>query len=69
MRPFSGGACPIQLPVNISMGGVNAAGRTSGFQSFPRMIMDALTDDKRDHTLAALHSIPPGLQPTSHPAA
>jgi len=36
------------------MGGVNAAGRTSGFQSFRRMIIDALSDGDRRDTLVGL---------------
>ena len=44
----------MRLPVIVSMGGVNAAGRTSGFQSFRRMIIDILPDDQRIATLCAL---------------
>jgi 3-oxoacyl-(acyl-carrier-protein) synthase len=44
----------MRLPVIVSMGGVNAAGRTSGFQSFRRMIIDVLPDDQRIETLCGL---------------
>lgn len=44
----------MRLPVIVSMGGVNAAGRTSGFQSFQRMIIDTLPKEERDSTIAGL---------------
>lgn len=44
----------MRLPVIVGMGGVNAAGRTSGFQSYRRMIIDQLTDEDRQQTLTAL---------------
>lgn len=44
----------VRLPVIVSMGGVNAAGRTSGFQSFRRMVIDLLPDVARVETLTAL---------------
>jgi acetoacetyl-[acyl-carrier protein] synthase len=44
----------MRLPVIVSMGGVNAAGRTSGFQSFRRMVIDLLPEAERQQTLAAL---------------
>ena len=44
----------MRLPVIVGMGGVNAAGRTSGFQSYRRMIIDALSEDERNQTLTAL---------------
>jgi acetoacetyl-[acyl-carrier protein] synthase len=44
----------MRLPVIVGMGGVNAAGRSSGFQSFRRMVIDALSADERVKTLAGL---------------
>ena len=44
----------MRLPVIVSMGGVNAAGRTSGFQSFRRMVIDLLPEAEQQQTLAAL---------------
>jgi acetoacetyl-[acyl-carrier protein] synthase len=36
------------------MGGVNAAGRTSGFQGFHRMVIDLLPESEQQKTLVAL---------------
>ena len=44
----------MRLPIIVGMGGVNAAGRTSGFQSFRRMVIDVLPEDERERTLAGL---------------
>jgi len=44
----------MRLPVIVGMGGVNAAGRTSGFQSYRRMVIDRLSPDLREETLAGL---------------
>ena len=44
----------MRLPVIVSMGGVNAAGRTSGFQSYRRMIIDRLSAADRQQTLVGL---------------
>ncbi|MGB2075265.1 MAG: beta-ketoacyl synthase, partial [Henriciella sp.] len=44
----------MRLPIIVSMGGVNAAGRTSGFQSFRRMIIEALADTDRKRTIAGI---------------
>lgn len=44
----------MRLPVIVSMGGVNAAGRTSGFQNFRRMIIDTLPETERHQTIASL---------------
>lgn len=44
----------MRLPVIVSMGGVNAAGRTSGFQSFRRMIIETLSAEERQSTIASL---------------
>ena len=44
----------MRLPVIVSMGGVNAAGRTSGFQGFHRMVIDLLPESEQQKTLVAL---------------
>lgn len=44
----------MRLPVIVSMGGVNAAGRTSGFQSFRRMIIETLSTEERQSTITGL---------------
>ena len=44
----------MRLPVIVSMGGVNAAGRTSGFQSFRRMVLERLPDTEREQTICGL---------------
>lgn len=44
----------MRLPVIVSMGGVNAAGRTSGFQSFRRMVLDAISPEEQTRTIAGL---------------
>ena len=44
----------MRLPVIVGMGGVNAAGRTSGFQSFRRMVIDILPEAERERTLVGL---------------
>lgn len=44
----------MRLPVIVSMGGVNAAGRTSGFQSYRRLVIDALSDADQTQTIVAL---------------
>ncbi len=46
-----------QLPVIVGMGGVNAAGRTSGHQAFRRTVLDALPQDERERTLLGLASL------------
>ncbi|RKQ96913.1 acetoacetyl-[acyl-carrier protein] synthase [Kushneria sinocarnis] len=46
-----------QLPVIVGMGGVNAAGRTSGHQSFRRTVIDALPESSRHQTLLGLTSL------------
>lgn len=43
-----------QLPVIVGMGGVNAAGRTSGHQAFRRTVLDALPTDVQARTLLGL---------------
>lgn len=44
----------MRLPVIVSMGGVNAAGRTSGFQSYRRMVLDAISPEEQAKTIAGL---------------
>ncbi len=44
----------MRLPVIVSMGGVNAAGRTSGHQAYRRMIIDALAEDEANKTIVGL---------------
>jgi acetoacetyl-[acyl-carrier protein] synthase len=44
----------MRLPVIVGMGGVNAAGRTSGFQNFRRMVIDVLPEEERQRTLTGL---------------
>lgn len=46
-----------QLPVIIGMGGINAAGRTSGHHAFRRIVLDALPEHERQQTLLALASL------------
>lgn len=45
------------LPVIVGMGGVNAAGRTSGHQAFRRMVLNALPGDQQTQTLLGLASL------------
>ena len=42
------------LPVIVGFGGYNAAGRSSSFQSFRRMILESLTEAEQEKTLAGL---------------
>ncbi|MEO1662049.1 MAG: beta-ketoacyl synthase [Pseudomonadota bacterium] len=44
----------MRLPIIVSMGGVNAAGRTSGFQNYRRIILDALPEDEQQQTIVTL---------------
>jgi acetoacetyl-[acyl-carrier protein] synthase len=44
----------MRLPVIVGMGGVNAAGRTSGFQSFRRMVLDILPEEDQTQTIVGL---------------
>lgn len=44
----------MRLPIIVSMGGVNAAGRSSGFQSYCRMVLDALSEPERHKTVSSL---------------
>ncbi|MCR9194295.1 MAG: beta-ketoacyl synthase [Hyphomonas sp.] len=44
----------MRLPVIVSMGGVNAAGRTSGHQAYRRMVIDALAEDEAIKTIVGL---------------
>lgn len=43
-----------QLPVIIGFGGVNAAGRSSGFQSFRRTVLNSLDNGQQAQTLVSL---------------
>ena len=45
------------LPVIIGMGGVNAAGRSSGHQGYRLMVLDSLNPEQRQQTLLALASM------------
>ncbi|MDF1683032.1 MAG: beta-ketoacyl synthase [Legionellaceae bacterium] len=40
----------IKLPVIVGMGGMNAAGRSSGFHSYKRLVSDVLSDDAMEST-------------------
>lgn len=44
----------MRLPVIVSMGGVNAAGRTSGHQAYRRMVLDQLPKGDANATIASL---------------
>ena len=44
----------MRLPVIVSMGGVNAAGRTSGHQAYRRMVLDSLSGDLATETITSL---------------
>lgn len=46
-----------QLPVIVGLGGVNAAGRTSGHQAFRRTVFNALSVDQQNETLLVLASL------------
>ncbi len=41
----------MRLPIIVGMGGVNAAGRSSGFQNYRRMVLDALPQALQEQTL------------------
>ena len=40
----------IKLPVIVGIGGINSAGRSSGFHSYKRMICDVLSEQELTHT-------------------
>lgn len=42
------------LPVIVSMGGLNAAGRSSGHHGYRRLVLEQLSDAQQQQTLAAL---------------
>lgn len=44
----------MRLPVIVSMGGVNAAGRTSGHQSYRRMVLGQLSEAEQAQTICGL---------------
>ena len=41
----------MRLPVIVGMGGVNAAGRSSDFQNYRRMVIELLPAAERERTL------------------
>jgi acetoacetyl-[acyl-carrier protein] synthase len=43
-----------RLPVIVGFGGFNAAGRSSGHHAYRRMVLDSLSADERQETLAGL---------------
>src|SRR5690606_3442248 len=43
-----------RLPVIVGFGGFNAAGRSSGHQAYKRMVLESLSTNEREQTLAAL---------------
>ncbi|MFV0477253.1 MAG: beta-ketoacyl synthase [Parahaliea sp.] len=47
----------MRLPVVVGMGGINAAGRTSGHHAYRRLVLDALSERERRQTLASLASL------------
>lgn len=47
----------MKLPVIVGFGGINAAGRSSGHNSYRRMIIDSLSQDKADQTLVSLGAL------------
>lgn len=53
-----------QLPVIVGMGGVNAAGRTSGHQAYRRTVLAALHKDDQERTLLGLAAMMRLAQPT-----
>ena len=53
-----------QLPVIVGMGGVNAAGRTSGHQAYRRTVLAALHKDDQEQTLLGLAAMMRLAQPS-----
>lgn len=45
------------LPIVVGMGGINAAGRTSGHQGFRRIVLDKLTQEARQETFLGLATL------------
>jgi len=45
------------LPLVVGFGGYNAAGRSSGFQSYKRMVLDSLSVEEQKHTLGSLANL------------
>lgn len=43
-----------RLPVIVGFGGFSAAGRSSFHQSYQRIVLDSLSEQKRQETLAGL---------------
>ncbi len=46
-----------RLPVIVAQGGINAAGRTSGFHGYRRLVLDALSESSVASTLQSLSSL------------
>lgn len=56
----------MRLPVIVGMGGVNAAGRSSGFQNYRRMVLEALPQAMQEETLCSLAMMMGLASPTSN---
>jgi len=54
--------CAMALPVIVGMGGINAAGRTSGAQAYQSMVRSALSAAQRQQNIQAM-AILMGLDP------
>lgn len=57
----------VKLPLIVGCGGFNAAGRSSGLQSYRRMVFESLSDREKRDTLASLAAMM-GLNPTDKEA-
>lgn len=51
-----------RLPIITAMGGINAAGRTSGHHAYRRLILSALDDRSRQQTLGSLAALTGNLK-------
>lgn len=47
----------LKLPVIVGFGGINAAGRSSNFRAYERLVIDALTTQEADQTYRSLASL------------
>lgn len=47
----------LKLPVIVGFGGINAAGRSSNFRAYERLVIDALSDQQTDQTYRSLASL------------
>lgn len=56
-----------RLPVIVAQGGINAAGRTSGFHAYRRMVIDALNKPLKDSTFRSLAQLT-GMDVNDHRA-